>query len=108
MYDTPYRDSLAARVLSATGVGLINILYDAAIEAVADARRHLAEGNIAERSRSITKAVEILIELDNSLDIKAGGELSARLSDLYGYIQRGCWTRTTAKPTTGWPRPKRC
>jgi flagellar secretion chaperone FliS len=88
MYETPYGDTLAARVLSATGLELVQILYDAAIEAVEAARRHLAEGNIAERSRKITHAVEILTELSQSLDHTKGGELSARLADLYNYIQQ--------------------
>jgi flagellar secretion chaperone FliS len=88
MYETPYDSSLEVRVLSATRIELVQILYDAAIEAVEAARRYLLEGKIAERSRSISKAVAILIELSQSLDHTSGGELSARLAGLYSYMQR--------------------
>jgi flagellar protein FliS len=86
MYDNPYGSSIETRVLAATPMELIEILFDAAVESVMEARRHLAEGRIAERGRAVTKAVEILNELSRSLDHSAGGELSARLASLYDYI----------------------
>jgi flagellar protein FliS len=55
---------------------------------VSAARQHLANREIAERSRSITKAVDILTELTKSLDHTTGGELSVRLASLYDYAQR--------------------
>jgi flagellar protein FliS len=55
---------------------------------VREARRHLAEGRIAERSREINKAFEILVELDGSLDHERGGEISRRLSQLYIHMRR--------------------
>lgn len=67
---------------------LVVVLYDAALESVVSARRHLAEGQIAERSRSIARAVEALTELSQSLDHSAGGELSGTLAALYDYMQR--------------------
>jgi len=65
---------------------LVRMLYQAASAAVREARRHLASGAIAERARSITKAGEVLTELTGSLDHRCGGEISARLSELYGYM----------------------
>jgi flagellar protein FliS len=64
------------------------MLYQAGITAVADARRHLAERQISARARSITKACNILVELNTSLDFERGGEFSVRLSHLYGYMYR--------------------
>lgn len=88
MYENPYASSLDTKILSSTPLELVNLLYQAAIEAVQAARLHLSHGEIAARSRSISHAVEILAELSGSLDHKAGGELSTSLAALYDYLQR--------------------
>lgn len=64
------------------------MLFDAAVKSVSEARRHLAEGRIADRSRAVTRTIEILTELSRSLDHQAGGDLSVRLAALYEYIGR--------------------
>ena len=76
-----------AEVLHADPLKLVQMLYRGAIDAVAAARRHVVEGNIRERSRSITRAMEIVNQLMFSLDHTAGGEISRNLSGLYAYIQ---------------------
>ena len=87
MYEAASQAYLESRVLSADPIELVRMLYQAAILDVRDARRHLEAGDIAARSRSISKACEILIELSASLDSARGGEIAARLSRLYAYIQ---------------------
>ena len=67
---------------------LVNLLYQGCRQAVRDAREHLAGGRIAERSRAISKACEILTELAGSLDHSQAGEISQRLALLYDYMQR--------------------
>src|ERR1035437_2010934 len=79
---------LESRILTADPIELVNLLYQACVQAVREARRHLAEGRIAERSREINKACEIEIELATSLDHERGGEISQRLARLYDYMQR--------------------
>jgi flagellar secretion chaperone FliS len=88
MFQSSYDAYLESRVLSATPLELVHLLYRGAIGAVQDARHHLADGKIAERSRAISKACAILIELSATLDHNAGGELPGRLSALYDYMQR--------------------
>jgi flagellar protein FliS len=75
-------------ILQAETLKLVQLLYRAAIEAVADARRFLALGLIRDRSRQISRACEILSELHHGLDVDRGGELAARLEQLYEYMQR--------------------
>ena len=87
MLENVYSKSLEARILSATALELIVILYDEAISAVRAARRHLADGNIRARSRSVSRAVSILIELEHSLNFEAGGELSQRLAGIYSFMR---------------------
>ena len=79
---------LESRILSADPIELVRLLYQGCTSAVREARRHLAAGEIAARSRSITRAWEILTELTRSLDLVRGGEISLRLRDLYDYMQR--------------------
>ncbi len=87
MTPSAYDRYLEAEILSAEPVKLVGILYRAAIEAVAGARRHLLARDIQQRSRSITRASEILNQLMLSLDHSAGGELSRNLVELYAYMQ---------------------
>ena len=88
MFNNPYEDSLEMRVLSATPLGLVTLLYEGAIAAVRAGRSHLTNGEIRPRSRAITKAVNILIELENSLNHSADRELCARLSGLYAFMKQ--------------------
>jgi flagellar protein FliS len=82
-----YTKQLQTEVLTSDPLKLVCMLYRAAIEAVAAARRHLQAGAIRERSRQITKIMEILAELTRSLDMQQGGEISRSLADLYTYMQ---------------------
>ena len=88
MWQNAHDAYLESRVLSADPLELVHLLYEAAIAAVREARRYLAEGEIAARSRSITKTFSILQELVAALDHDRGGEISARLAQLYDYMQR--------------------
>ena len=87
MWNTGHDAYLESRVLTADPIELVNLLYQACTKAVREARHHLAEGRIAERSKEINKACEIVIELATSLDHQRGGEISRRLAQLYDYMQ---------------------
>jgi flagellar protein FliS len=88
MYRNPYEDSLETRVLSATPLELVTMLYDGAIDAVRAARGHLARREIFERSRAVSKAVNIILELANALDHKNAADMSKRLAGLYNFMWR--------------------
>jgi flagellar secretion chaperone FliS len=76
---------LDQKILSASPLELVAMLYARAISEIEEARRQLVARNIALRSRSISNACELIGELDSSLDLQAGGELAVRLRSLYGY-----------------------
>lgn len=82
-----YNKYLENEVLSADPLKLVVILYRAALEGVGAARRHLAAGAIAERSQQITRAWEMLSELQGTLDLARGGDIARNLAALYGYMQ---------------------
>lgn len=67
---------------------LILMLFEGALLAVAQARQAIETGNVAEKGRAISKAIQIIEEgLKTSLDDR-GGSLSAQLRDLYDYMSR--------------------
>jgi len=75
-------------VLSASPLQLICLLYRAAVESIAEARRCVAARDILGRARAINKAYQIVAELMFSLDRHQEPELSRQLAALYDYIQR--------------------
>lgn len=67
---------------------LVLMLFEGAMIAVNDARRHLIDRRIAERGAAITKGIMIIENgLKASLDMKSGGELAQHLADLYDYMR---------------------
>jgi len=79
---------LESRILSADPIELIQILYEATLGAVEQARRYLQEGDIAARSREISQACAILAELAISVKHDTDPSLAANLVELYDYMQR--------------------
>jgi len=84
-----------ARVGLETGVAaadphhMVMLLFDGALRALGDARRHLAGGRIAAKGEAISRAIAIIDEgLCHSLDHRRGGELAGRLHELYQYSSR--------------------
>ncbi len=67
---------------------LIVMLYDGAIKFLKVAAQKLQEGDFASKGVYIGRAQDIVSELNNCLDMEAGGELSDNLRSLYSYICR--------------------
>jgi flagellar secretion chaperone FliS len=84
-----WRDAyLESRVMAADPMELIRILYQSAIESVQSARRFLAAGEIAERSKSICHAIAVISVLNSSLNHSVNGNISRELEALYQYIRQ--------------------
>lgn len=75
------------QILSADPMGLVRLLYQGAIDSLLQAASFFSEGKIQERSAAISKAMQIVVELQTSLNMDAGGEIAQRLAQLYAYIQ---------------------
>jgi flagellar protein FliS len=88
VFNNPYAQHSEIDLLTATPLQLTVALYEGAMDCVRDARRYLASGEVMERSRAIGKAMNIVVELQASLDMENGGEFSQRLASLYQYIQK--------------------
>ena len=66
---------------------LVLMLFDGALLALADGKRHMQQRHIAAKGQSLSKAIMIIESgLKASLDVKAGGELGERLAALYDYL----------------------
>lgn len=74
-------------ILSASPMELVRLMYDQAILSVRDARRHLSQKKITERSKAIMRAYGLVAELLTSLNEEQAPQLSAGLRSLYLYIQ---------------------
>jgi flagellar protein FliS len=76
-------------VLGASPHRLVVMLYQGARKAIAHARMHLQQGNVAERGVAVSKAIRIVESgLQQSLNVEAGGEVAQRLNALYTYMTR--------------------
>lgn len=72
---------------SASAHGLIVMLYDGAIAAIAEARGAIRSRNVAVKIRAIGRALRIVDEgLSAALDDEAGGKIASDLRSLYDYI----------------------
>ncbi len=74
-------------VATASPHKLITMLFDGALVAITNAQQHMASGNVAEKGKSISKAIMIVDSgLRASLDKNAGGDIAKNLDALYEYI----------------------
>jgi flagellar protein FliS len=74
---------------------LIVMLMDGAVERIVTARGCMQRNETAEKARLINRAVSIIGELRNSLDLRSGGQIAANLAELYEYMCRRLLRATT-------------
>ena len=87
MRSNAHQNYLENEVLTAEPLKLVVLLYQGALDSIAAARWEREAGNRPAYSKSISKALAIVWELNRSLDMKAGGDVSAQLARLYVYIR---------------------
>ncbi len=80
--------SVTSRIEDATPHRLIQMLMEGALDKIATAKGHMLHKNMSEKGRHISWAISIISGLQSSLDMKAGGEISANLDNLYDYMVR--------------------
>ena len=65
---------------------LVVMMMDGALERLATARGLMSHGPSADKAQLLHRAVAIIDELRNSLNVKAGGAIAANLDALYEYM----------------------
>lgn len=78
---------LRSAVQSASGVGLVIILYDLLIADLERAIAAMAQGEIEKRSAEIKHAFLVLQQLEGSLQMEEGGEAAKNLANFYSALR---------------------
>ncbi len=81
-----YQKYKATAVQSASREKLLLMMYEGAIKFNKLAIQAAEEKRIADRGINIGRAYDIIMELNNTLDHKVGGDISKNLEQLYMYI----------------------
>jgi len=74
--------------LTASPLKLIALCYDQAIAHLKAARDAYARNDFATKGQRLTKVLDIIHELNVSLDLEQGGEIARNLRRLYAYMLR--------------------
>jgi flagellar secretion chaperone FliS len=67
---------------------LIQMLMEAVLDRVNEAKGFMQRKQAADKGRCISKAISILDGLRDALDMTSGGEIARNLDNLYDYMQR--------------------
>lgn len=97
----PYQKYKNTSIQSASKEKLLLMMYEGAIKFTKLAIKAAEEKKIAERCVNIGRAFDIVLELNNTLDHKVGGEISVRLEQLYMFVTE----QYTKSNMTGDPEP---
>ncbi len=82
----PYQKYKQTSIHSASREKLLLMMYEGAIKFTKRAIIACEQKNIAERCTNIGRAYDIILELNNTLDHKVGGDISKNLEQLYMFM----------------------
>lgn len=92
---------LQTQVGSATPLELVVILYDGALRSANAAYDAMVRRDIPARRSALNRLLEIIAELQGSLNLERGGQIAAELDGLYTYLV----SRVIAAITSQDPKP---
>lgn len=81
-----YQKYKETQVVSASREKLLLMMYEGAIRFTKMAIKATEDKNVPERCNAIGRVYDIVMELNNTLDHKVGGEIALHLEQLYMYI----------------------
>jgi len=81
-----YQKYKTTAIQSASREKLLLMMYEGAIKFVKIALIASEQKQIAERGTNIGRAYDIILELNNTLDHRVGGEISKNLEQLYMFL----------------------
>ena len=81
-------DALKAAVYGASPVGLVVFLYEGAIKAINQAGYAIEAQRYDEKARLVSKTIDIIDGLRESLDLQQGSDAANNLNDLYIYMKQ--------------------
>jgi flagellar secretion chaperone FliS len=96
------------QIMTSSGVQIVVLLYDAAIQSIELARRGIETNNLQEKGRFLGRAISIVGELNSVLDFERGGEIARSLHRLYEYMLAELVTANARHSTRHLDGPLRC
>ncbi len=81
-----YKKYKETSITSASREKLLLMMYEGAIKFTKKAMQDMEQKNISGKCENIGRAYDIILELNNTLDHKVGGDLSAQLEQLYMFM----------------------
>ncbi|QDK44137.1 flagellar export chaperone FliS [Bdellovibrio sp. HCB185ZH] len=86
MNKNAYQKYKQTSVQSASKEKILLMLYEGAIKFTKLAVKAIEEKKIADRGQNIGRAFDIIMELNNTLDHKVGGDVANQLEQLYMFM----------------------
>ncbi|HDS1211061.1 TPA: flagellar export chaperone FliS [Shewanella algae] len=80
--------SLESEISVASPHRIIQLMFNGALERIAQSRYAIEQGDQSSKGIFINKAIGIITGLSNSLNMEAGGEIATNLSNLYDFMLR--------------------
>ncbi|WIO73448.1 flagellar export chaperone FliS [Porticoccaceae bacterium LTM1] len=74
-------------VMDASPHQLVAMLFNGALQRIAEAKGHIDRNEVSLKGEKISKAIAIVDSLRASLDHEVGGEVTQNLHSLYDYIE---------------------
>lgn len=74
-------------VQSRSPLELVVMLYDGALRFMGEAKAGFETKDIKRRADAISRTLAIISELQNTLDMKAGGDIAISLDQLYAFVR---------------------
>ncbi len=103
MNKNAYQKYKTTSVQSASREKILLMLYEGAIKFTKLAIKAAEEKKIADRGMNIGRAFDIIMELNNTLDHKVGGDIAKQLEQLYMFMME----QYTKANISGDPEPLR-
>lgn len=103
MTKNAYQKYKTTSVQSASREKILLMLYEGAIKFTKLAIKAAEEKKIADRGMNIGRAFDIIMELNNTLDHKVGGDVAVQLEQLYMFMME----QYTKANISGDPEPLR-
>lgn len=86
MSNAAYKKYKQTSIQSASREKILLMLYEGAIKFTKLAIQGIEKNDVKAKCENIGRAYDIVLELNNTLDHKVGGELAQRLEQLYQYM----------------------
>lgn len=86
MSNNAYQKYKQTSVQSASREKILLMLYEGAMKFTKLAIKAIEEKKIADRGMNIGRAFDIVMELNNTLDHKVGGDIASQLEQLYMFM----------------------